>query len=315
MDCPVCEGTGLLLDKCCPLCDGEPLVEPQGPHRVISASLGPEEEEEDESQDPIELVIRSISGDILAHLDADGSWTVETLVDILEAKCNALLLPNTRYKLIHGAETLWSGMVLRQKISGSNVELTAVLQTVWCLSPYAKTHYVDLCEDRISARTSKRGAQNANRGIVLSESPVPWISGVKAFEVVIDEMRSDEYGWGDEGVEVGITTTTPDDWLLSRDVSHACCHEPSWVSSDQGRLWVDGQDVVPSTYWCTRKPNDLCEGDVVRFAVLPDGQVDVFVNDIHQAKWSAGVTTECDLYAIVGMQPPCFAVTVRLPAP
>jgi hypothetical protein len=49
-------------------------------------------------------------------------------------------------------------------------------------------------------------------------------------------------GGGDEGLEVGVTTTKPEDIELSTR-GYAASVSPSWFSSDSGSLWINGHPL------------------------------------------------------------------------
>jgi len=80
---------------------------------------------------------------------------------------------------------------------------------------------------------------------------------------------------------MGITTTPPEqvEWNLEHedvwDDDYAVLHEPSWVSSDAGTLWLNGQGDSPYTnsypqyeHWRDKRPKDLVVDDVVRFLFI-----------------------------------------------
>ena len=123
-------------------------------------------------------------------------------------------------------------------------------------------------------------------------------------------------GEGDEGLEVGVTTTPPQRADMNRSEYCAATVMPNWLSSDSGSLWKSGRPLYGEGQWATTRPTALKPGDVVALTVLANGTLTVHCNGVLQARWaSADVPTDRPLYAIVGMRAPLKAVLLRQRVP
>lgn len=263
----------------------------------------------------------TVAGEPLAELPVEAEWTAGVL-----AQKVALLAPLADPRRMHYAFVLDTAKLgaedaLAPHLSeGEGLTLTAVVEMVpWYLSTVAKGQsatmlYEEGSEHPVAAR--RNGGRSG--AVVMSNHPVPWLEaattggeGAFSFEVVVDGMESR----GHEGLELGVTTLPPED-ATSSFSDYAVLCQNTWVSSDAGRLWVNGdtKDDMRPQYWSSTTPNKLKVGDVVRFSVLEAGDIEIQVNGEEQVLWRpAGVPASEPLYAIVGMRAPCSAVTVRLP--
>eukprot|EP00931_Biecheleriopsis_adriatica_P054644 TRINITY_DN32178_c0_g1_i1.p1 TRINITY_DN32178_c0_g1~~TRINITY_DN32178_c0_g1_i1.p1 ORF type:complete len:268 (+),score=49.21 TRINITY_DN32178_c0_g1_i1:18-821(+) len=261
--------------------------------------------------DPIEVTVQhSFTGETIASFSELGSKTFASLAAELESV--APVPRESRYFFMteDGVEAPLSN-VLRDLVVGSSVVLLAGVQLKpWCLSPMpqAKSESIQLLrreEDGDAAKHAKR--TSGQGGVVMSQEPIPWVGDRAAFEVVIEEND----GPGHEGLEIGITNEGPD--RLAVHSGYAVLTRPSWVSSDAGCLWIDGQKQYRQPAWANLKPIGLKAGDMVRFSLLESGFLEVHVNGQTQASWKFEGKVPRDVYALVGLRAPCSAVKVQLP--
>lgn len=162
------------------------------------------------------------------------------------------------------------------------------------------TRTTQIVQGNQARRTSGQG------GAVIAAEPLVWVRGEASYEVVIKK----QVGGGDEGVECGVTTMSPESINLAYD--YAAVVRPSWFSSDSGSLWRHGRAYYDEGQWKHTRPINLKAGDVVRLTVKANGALMVHCNGVFQVSWeAANVDTSKPLYAVVGMRAPACGVALR----
>ena len=117
-------------------------------------------------------------------------------------------------------------------------------------------------------------------GAVLGARPLEFIDGKASFDVIVKKYAGD----GDEGLELGVTTTKPEEAAPMPD-DYATNVPRSWISCDGGFLMVHGAHRMDDGFWKTIRPSALKRGDVVTFVVHMNGDFEVFCNGVWQIKW------------------------------
>eukprot|EP00929_Paragymnodinium_shiwhaense_P074328 TRINITY_DN38025_c0_g1_i2.p1 TRINITY_DN38025_c0_g1~~TRINITY_DN38025_c0_g1_i2.p1 ORF type:complete len:1491 (-),score=438.68 TRINITY_DN38025_c0_g1_i2:649-5121(-) len=160
--------------------------------------------------------------------------------------------------------------------------------------------------ERLSTGTVHLAADAGGVVLISSDALHVLPEGGTYFEATVEGV--DATAGGDEGLEVGVTTTHPSALAATED--YAVLVEGSWVSSDAGTLWVDGtglEEIYPA--WQHTKPGQLVSGDVVRFSISCEGAIGIAVNGVEQASWAARLPlNKQPLYALIGLRRPCVAV-------
>ena len=119
-------------------------------------------------------------------------------------------------------------------------------------------------------------------------------------------------GGGDEGLEVGVTTTKPEDIELATR-GYAASVSPSWFSSDSGSLWINGHPLYHHGQWQQTRPTALKAGDVVTVQIKASGHFEIYCNGLFQTCWAAAqVPTDRPLYPVFGLRAPACAIATRL---
>ncbi|KOO30937.1 hypothetical protein Ctob_010920 [Chrysochromulina tobinii] len=172
------------------------------------------------------------------------------------------------------------------------------------LSPLlnARTNTIEIEDGHVARRVRGQG------GCVIGAEPLVFIDGVATFEVVIKRYS----GSGDEGLEVGVTTTKPEDIELATR-GYAASVSPSWFSSDSGSLWINGHPLYHHGQWQQTRPTALKAGDVVTVHIKASGHFEIYCNGLFQTCWAAAqVPTDRPLYPVFGLRAPACAIATRL---
>ena len=88
--------------------------------------------------------------------------------------------------------------------------------------PNARTSTVELVRGNGARRVRGQG------GVVISQEPLELVRGEVVFEVVVKKYA----GSGNEGLEIGVTTTPPERVDMNAVREYCAVVHPSWISSD-----------------------------------------------------------------------------------
>ena len=170
------------------------------------------------------------------------------------------------------------------------------------LSPLlnARSSTVEITQGHVAKRVHGKG------GCVMGMEPLAFVNGEASFEVVIKRQS----GSGNEGLEVGVTTTEPKDVSMTHR-GYAASHAPSWFSSDSGSLWTHGRSHYEAGQWEHTRPTALAAGDVVMVTVTQAGALEISCNGVVQVRWSAKIPTDKPLYPLFGLRAPLLTIAVR----
>eukprot|EP00930_Biecheleria_cincta_P029782 TRINITY_DN20675_c0_g1_i1.p1 TRINITY_DN20675_c0_g1~~TRINITY_DN20675_c0_g1_i1.p1 ORF type:complete len:211 (+),score=38.79 TRINITY_DN20675_c0_g1_i1:40-672(+) len=197
----------------------------------------------EETESVLQLHISNLAGETMAEISVKSSCNVAEVVELLETKVPPP--SRTRYKLLFADGIKTGDCKLHSFLDGmASCSLTACVGPIpWRFSEV--TGFGLSFEKHDDGQDKTTITRLEGRGVVAcSVDPIPWIDGVAAYEVVINEM--DKSG-ASEGVEIGVTDSPPD--RLKMHEGYAVLATPSWVSSDAGCLWIHGNKQYRQPAW------------------------------------------------------------------
>ncbi|CAE7316515.1 unnamed protein product [Symbiodinium natans] len=259
-------------------------------------------------------VLRGLTGEPLATLQLDGTFSIERLESELVSV--APLPSQSRYKFASEAgEMLRPVVQLRQLGEGRDLTLQSfVVPKIWGFAQAENSfsRSITFQPSELDSGCMVRAfcSEDARGGMAISAEAIPWRSGRAAFAVEILGMGTR----GHEGLEIGITHRAPE--TFRAHPGYAVLSQPSWVSSDAGCLWQNGSKHYDLPGWATTTPFRLTAGDVVHFSLMANGDIEVHVNGRIQAEWprTAHGAPEYPkpVYALVGLRAPLTGVALKL---